>query len=131
MNDESLCFLKCIEHCPYDSDLRLVYSDWLEERGLPKEASRQRQLSDMIRCEKAVFAARISLPIDELSSGSRKIMEKDLNEKVASLLDSLSPGTYTLDIGPVSYVREPTFHGNGFTHIVHRVVHFDKKESVF
>jgi uncharacterized protein (TIGR02996 family) len=42
-------FLKAIDDQPYDSTTRLIYADWLEEKGDSESAAMQRWVGDMLR----------------------------------------------------------------------------------
>ena len=129
---ESLAFLKCIEHCPYDSDLRLVYSDWLEENDLPKESSRQREIAEMLRCGKfIILVSKMGEPppTQETRLLLRKSMECELNLEFVKQIQLLVPGKYKLQIGPIEESANLSFVDT--TYNLRQFVKVDKLESSF
>ena len=86
MDDEDLRFLEEIEHAPDDDDRRLIYADWLAERG----DLRAEFLRMGIQLEESSKTSGVSHLVDALRALSQKINmpigSENLNFRTSQLI---------------------------------------------
>lgn len=98
-----LSFMRQLESSPQDADLRDVYADFLEENNLLQEATKQRQLAQILRYP---YGARVAFHVDYPSYREHQqildpVYKKQLHQELINfVISNTSDGAWRIEIGP-------------------------------